>query len=304
MSRRALLPLSDCGRPFACAFWIFCLLLSLSRPAAAQNLIYTFGGSYDPNLSYSDGQAFDGTNYTDLPPTMDLGALEGGTFTASFTVPAVLTPSSQTSTSATYGFGPAASIQFTLFDAAGQVKYQSSGSAAFVEGDVYRFPYGGGNANQIVYASIAGFDVLGVIPPAGASDLGSIAQFNFANYTDPAHTHLSDFSFPTDPATYLSFPERQFNVQVSYGDGDIENGVDPYRFFDTNAYYTVNSVRVTATPEPGAYAILPGCVVFGAGLLFRRRRTSTRRDTACRVKGRHYRGSHDATPGSPEQKPG
>lgn len=266
--------LTRCRRLLVCALWISCLLPLLSRPAAAQMLKFTFRGSYDPNLSYSDGQAFDGTNYTNLPPTLDLGALEGGTFTASFTVPAALTPSSQTSRKATYDFGPASSIQFTLFDAAGQVKYQSSGSAAFVQGNVYRFPYGGGNANQFVYTTFGSFDVLGVTPPQGTSDLGKIVQFNFSNYTDPLHTYLSDFSLPTDPSTYLSFPERQFNVQVSYGDGDIENGVDPYRFFDTNAYYMVNSVRINTVPEPGSVAFISSVGLLGAGVLLGRRKRS------------------------------
>jgi hypothetical protein len=250
---------------------LLCLASMLSQPAGAQNLLFTFSGSYDPNLSYSDGVAFDGTNFSDLPPTMDLAALDGGTFAASFTVPQVLTPSSQTATHATYQFGPPSSVQFKLFDAGGQVKYQSSGLAEFVQGNVYRFPFGGGTANQMVYGSIGGFDVLGVIPPPGVPSLGSIAQFNFSNYSDPLHTHLSDLSFPIDPATYLSFPERQFNVQVAYGDGDLDNGIDPFRFFDTNAYYTVNSVRVTAVPEPSALVIAAACMLVVTGAVIRRR---------------------------------
>jgi hypothetical protein len=243
---------------------ILCLLTLISKPAAAQSLVFTFGGDYNPFYSYNGGSAFDGTDYTDLPPILDLAALEGGTFTATFTVPAAPTPSSQTSTHATYDFSPASSIQFTLYDAAGQVKYQSSGSAAFTQGNVYRnayrYPSFVSYEDQVVYTCLDGFTVSGVTPPPGTSDLGPISQFNFnISTTDvmgATHNYLSDLSFPTDPATYLNFTQRLFNVDVAYGDGDTVNGVGPYRFFNTSAYYTVNSVRVTSVvPEPGTLAL-------------------------------------------------
>lgn len=269
-------------RRLAFVLWIFCSLPVLSRPASAGNVLVTLGGTYNPDLSYNDGIAFDGTNYTDLPPLLDLAALEGGTFTASFTIPATPTPTSQTGTHATYEVGPESSVQFTLFDAVGQVKYQSSGLSDYTVGNVYRFPYQGGNVDQVVYASLGGFDVLGVTLPPGINLLGPIAQLNFSNYSDPMHSHLSDFSFPADPATYLGFPERQFNVQVSFGDGDIENGVAPFRFFDTNAFYTVNSVQMTTVgvPEPSSLALVASTLLPLAVIVSRRR-------TAC---GRITRG--------------
>jgi hypothetical protein len=110
-------------------------------------------------------------------------------------------------------------------------------------------------------------------------DLISIADFNVAGYATGGNDYLQDLSIPTLAATYLSFPNRNFDVLMEFGDGDYLNRVSPYQYSAVQATFEISSLTVTPVPEPFVSA---GLLVMTPLLLLRR---GLRRPAGNRVGG-------------------
>jgi len=88
------------------------------------------------------------------------------------------------------------------------------------------------------------------------TDLLSAGDVGFAGNVSGGAQYVTDLSTPIDPATYLGFPDRVFDVFIEFGDGDYGDQIGPYQLVTTIVQYQVNSLTVTPIPEPGLVSLL------------------------------------------------
>lgn len=260
------------------AFCAVCLLAALPQPAAAQNYVFTFGGTFAS--SFSEGYGFDGTNDTDTPPpVLNLTALKGGTFTATLTFPAVVPPSNPAFNFASYRSDPSYRFQFRLYDAAGNVVHEGSGTSPSVTisnnvpvreaGSPVIVGYYDGVEFTGEASQVSGLTLPPPLYSAQPDVFYGLSSFRFNNFSDLTRDFLSNLSLPTDAAPYLSFPNRRFSTSVFWGDGDYNDQVNPFQYVQTDVSYNITSVRVAAVvPEPSALTLffIGGTLVLLHGL--------------------------------------
>ena len=244
------------------------LTVAATRSVAADYVIVASG----PFLSAtSDSSKFDGTNHGTLPPVLDLAALDAGSFTATFRFSTV-TPDPGNTTF--YELDSSSSMTFDLFNASGGVVHHGSMSSepiAIISNDYGGAPF---TVDQVLLSatmnSISGWHVPAPIysPPG---DLLSAGDLNFFGNVSGGTQYVNDLSIPTNPATYLAFPDRTFDVFIEFGDGDYIDQVAPYQLIDTMAQYQITSLSVTPVPEAG----LTSLFMFGLTAVGLRRRCGT-----------------------------
>ncbi len=231
------------------------LLVACSFARAADYEMVVSG----PLLSaFSDSSTFDGTNHGTLPPILDLAALDGGSFTATFRFSTV-TP--LTGDFALYDLpAPAGMTSFDLRNSSGAVVHHGSDpfeANAIVQDNVGSPPF-------VVDQVLLGSSVSAIsgsawpVPIYSASgDVFSVSDVSFSA-TLNGDNYISDLSIPTSAATYLAFPDRVFDVVLEFGDGDYINRVGPYQLVDTMVQYQIAGVTVTPVPESGLiWGLLP-----------------------------------------------
>jgi hypothetical protein len=225
-----------------------------------------------PLLSaFSESSTFDGTNHGALPPILDIAALDGGSFTATFRFSTV-TP--VTGTFALYDLLPPAGMtSFDLRNSSGGVIHRGSDpseASAYVQDNFGSPPF---VVDQVLLGSWTN-TITGSTWPApiyGASgDVFSVSDFSFSA-TLNGDNYISDLSIPTNPATYLAFPDRVFDVVLEFGDGDYIDQIGPYQLIDTIVQYEVTSLTITHVPEAGLVSVLLPAV---SAVALRRRRTA------------------------------
>jgi hypothetical protein len=204
----------------------------------------------------SDSSTFNGTTHGTLPPLLDLAALAGGSFSATFRFSTV-TP--DPGDSAFYELDPASGITFDLLNSSGAVVHhgsQSSDPIAIIENDSGNAPF---TVDQVFLAAnvnnISGANIpVPIYTPPGDFFPGTDLSF-FGNVAGGAQ-YVTDLGIPTDPATYLAFPDRVFDLVMSFGDGDYFAQVGPFQRVDTTVQYQITSLSVTAVPEPGVMSLV------------------------------------------------
>ena len=114
--------------------------------------------------------------------------------------------------------------------------------------------------------SISGWNIPAPIysPPG---DLLAVGDLNFFGNVSGGTHYVTDLSIPTNPATYLGFPDRNFDVFIEFGDGDYINQAGPFQLVDTMVQYQITSLSVTPVPEAGAISSL----LAGLAMVARRR---------------------------------
>lgn len=221
----------------------------------------------------SDSSTFDGTNHGMLPPALNLSALDGGSFTATFRFSTV-TPIA--GSLALYPLLPPAGMtSFDLRNPAGQVVHHGSGpfeADATVENNYGSPPF---SVDQVFLASQVNSITGSIIPapiysPSG--DLILATDLSFSGYVSGGTQYLTDLSIPTNPAIYLAFPNRTFDLLIEFGDGDYLDQIGPYQLIDTVAQYEITSLAVTRVPEAGLISVLFPAL---SAVAIRRRRTAS-----------------------------
>jgi len=207
----------------------------------------------------SESSTFDGTNHGTLPPALDLGALDGGSFTATFQFSTV-TPIP--GNIAGYPLLPPAGMtSFDLRNAAGQVVHHGGGpfdAGVTVENNYGAAPF---SVDQVFLASQVSSITGSIIPAPIYSPPGDLilaTDLSFSGYVSGGTQYLNDLSIPTDPAIYLPFPNRTFDLLIEFGDGDYIDQIGPYQLVDTIAQYEITSLTITPVPEAGlVWVLLP-----------------------------------------------
>ncbi len=236
----------------------------VSRAAGAADHEVTASGTLLSVLS--DSGTFDGTAAGTLPPLLDLGRLQGGSFRATYRFTQVRPESG---TTAFYELSASSGMtSYELLDRDGLVVHRGgspSGPVAILSNN-----YGGAPfvVDQVLLGS-EGHTITGLNLPAALysprPDFISHADFNLAGYVGAGVDYLSGLSIPTDAATYLAFPAagRSFNVGLEFGDGDYIERLAPYQLVSTQLQYDITTLTVTAVPEPAACLLLPALAVLG-----------------------------------------
>ncbi len=258
---------------FPCAIRTTALLTltSLALPTLAGEFVMTVSGSF--RSFTSDSASFDGTDTTTLDPLFDTARLDGGTFRATYRfsdVPATST----SSTLATYDFSAGSGMTYELLDAQGNLVHRGTQPTSSAASVINNGTLANGSVVDVV--SFYGFvnQVSGLtVPtprfsPLGQLDaLSSVISFNGA--VDGTTDFLTSFTLPTDSAVYRAFPNARFETEMFYGEGDFENGAEPFQYVDTILTYDIDAVTVTAVPTPGPLGIL----ALGGVIDLRRRRS-------------------------------
>lgn len=211
---------------------------------------------------------FDGTVHRRIPPLLDTDRLTGGSFAASFRFSTV-TPID--GTEAYYDLsGTTAGMTFDLLDARGQLVYHSGDSFAAEAMLTNDWGLWGLDlvwlAAQNKISDGSHFPTPIYTPPG---ELKSVANFSFYDHVSPSVDYITDLSIPTDAATYLAFSDKQFNVVLTFGDGDVANLVPPFQYVELSLGYEITTISVTQVPEPRLIALL---FAVSVGLLAIRRR--------------------------------
>ena len=255
-----------------------CALLVVTAPVVSADSLITMTGDF--RSIYNDSYAFDGTDFTDLPGLFD--GLAGGTFRATYFVPTVVPPADPTFNFASYQLSIPYGMTFTLYDRDGIAVTQGKGDTTAARASVYNNVPVFSNGNLLGHydgVDLSGRpgELTGLQTPTalyGTPDfVVGYDSFRFNNIFGPySPDHLNSLNLPTDAATYLSFPSKTFNVGAFWGSGDYMDQGNPFQYDDSNIYYNIRGITITAVPEPGALALLLGVGVSGVGLLMRRRR--------------------------------
>jgi hypothetical protein len=245
------------------------LLLLICSIARAGDYEMTVSG---PLLSaISESSTFDGTNHGALPPILDIVALDGGSFTATFRFSTV-TPLA--GSFALYDLLPPAGMtSFDLRNSSGAVVHHGSNpseAVAIVANNDGSPPF---VVDQVLLGSNVNSITGSVIPAPIYSPPGDLIQASDLNFaaTLNGDDYVTDLSIPTNPATYLAFPYRVFDLLIEFGDGDYIDQIGPYQLIDTIVQYEITSLTVTPVPEASLVSLLIPIV---STVALRKRRTA------------------------------
>ncbi len=205
--------------------------------------------------AFSDSSTFDGTNHDTLPPILDIAALEGGSFSATFRFSTVTPDKGDT---AVYELPSPAGMTVDLRNSSGAIVHHGSNpsdAVAIIANNTGSPPY---VVDQVFLASSVNSITGSVIPAPIYSASGNLYLSSDVSFfaTLTGDDYLTDLSIPTNAATYMAFPNRVFDVFIEFGDGDYGDQIGPYQLVTTIVQYQVNSLTVTPIPEPGLVSLL------------------------------------------------